>query len=86
MAAIGLGRDAWKTRTACAVADNWKRNYGPAGSDRRHIASIYYAYDFPKFGKKLTHSKAVSAVVDGWNLSGITGIVSGAPFTPSMEK
>ena len=67
------------------VADNWNRNYGPSGSDRRHIASIYYAYDFPKIGKNLTHSKVVSAMVDGWNISGITGIVSGAPFTPSFS-
>src|SRR6185369_10591942 len=67
------------------VADNWARNYGPAGSDRRHIASIYYAYDFPKFGKKLTHSKVVSAITDGWNISGVTGIVSGSPFTPGFS-
>src|SRR5262249_39797966 len=57
----------------------------PAGTDRRHIASFYYAYDFPKFGKKLTHSKVVGAITDGWNLSGITGIVSGAPFTPGVR-
>ncbi len=67
------------------VGDNWKRNYGPAGFDRRHIASIYYAYDLPKVGKKLTNSKVVSAIVDGWNISGITGIVSGSPFTPSFS-
>src|ERR1051326_6961849 len=30
------------------VADNWKRNWGPAGTDRRHLGSFYYAYDFPK--------------------------------------
>ena len=67
------------------VGDNWNRNYGPSGSDRRHIASIYYAYDFPRIGKKLTHSKVVSAIADGWNISGITGIVSGSPFTPSFS-
>lgn len=67
------------------VADNWKRNWGPAGFDRRHIASIYYAYDFPKFGRKLTNSKVVSTIVDGWNISGVTGIVSGSPFTPSFS-
>jgi hypothetical protein len=67
------------------VGDNFKRNYGPAGFDRRHIASIYYAYDFPKLGKNLTHSKLVSAVVDGWNISGVTGIVSGSPFTPGFS-
>jgi hypothetical protein len=67
------------------VGDNWKRNWGPSGSDRRHIASFYYAYDFPKFGKKLTHSRVVGAVTDGWNISGITGIVSGSPFTPSFS-
>jgi len=84
------GSYAWSHSFALAgydplVANNWARNYGPAGTDRRHIASIYYAYDFPKFGKNLTHSKVVSAVVDGWNISGITGIVSGAPFTPGFS-
>ncbi len=67
------------------VADNYKRNWGPNGADRRHLGSFYYAYDLPKIGKKLLHSKYAGAVTDGWNISGITSYSSGAPFTPSFS-
>jgi hypothetical protein len=66
------------------VPDNFDRNWGPQGSDRRHVGSIYYAYDLPKLGKKL-NSKALGIVTDGWNFSGITGFSTGAPFTPSFS-
>jgi hypothetical protein len=66
------------------VADNWKRNWGPAGSDRRHLGSFYYAYDVPKLGK-LVNSKVLGAVTDGWNLSGISAYASGSPFTPGFS-
>jgi hypothetical protein len=80
---------AWSHSFALAgydplVADNWKRNWGPAGSDRRHLGSFYYAYDLPKIGKNLMHSKVVGLVTDGWNLSGITAYSSGSPFTPGF--
>ncbi|MCU1328495.1 MAG: TonB-dependent receptor [Bryobacterales bacterium] len=65
------------------VADNYKRNWGPQASDRRHLASITYAYDIPKIGKKMG-MRYVGAVTDGWNVSGITTISSGAPFTPTF--
>jgi hypothetical protein len=81
---------AWSHSFALAaydplVADNWKRNWGPAGTDRRHLGSFYYAYDLPRIGKNLVHSRVVGAVTDGWNLSGITSYASGAPFTPSFS-
>jgi len=81
---------AWSHSFALAgydplVADNWKRNWGPAGSDRRHLGSLYYAYDVPKVGKNLLHSKIVGAVTDGWNISGITSYASGSPFTPGFS-
>ena len=67
------------------VQDNWKRNWGPSGADRRHLGSFYYAYDVPKVGKNLLHSKAVGVITDGWNLSGITSYASGSPFTPGFS-
>jgi hypothetical protein len=67
------------------VADNYKRNWGPNGSDRRHLGSFYYAYDLPKIGKNLLHSKIAGAFTDGWNLSGITSYSSGSPFTPGFS-
>jgi Carboxypeptidase regulatory-like domain len=81
---------AWSHSFALAgydplVADNWTRNWGPAGTDRRHLGSFYYAYDLPKIGKNLLHSRIVGAVTDGWNFSGITSYSSGSPFTPSFS-
>ncbi len=67
------------------VDDNWKRNWGPAGSDRRHLGSFYYAYDVPKLGKNVLHNKVVGVITDGWNISGITGYASGSPFTPGFS-
>jgi hypothetical protein len=66
------------------VADNYQRNWGPQGSDRRHLGSFYYAYDLPKLGKRF-NNKVLGAVTDGWNISGITGYSTGAPFTPSFS-
>jgi hypothetical protein len=81
---------AWSHSFALAgydplVGDNWKRNWGPAGTDRRLLGSFYYAYDLPKIGKNLLHNKVVGAVTDGWNFSGITSYASGSPFTPGFS-
>lgn len=66
------------------VADNYRRNWGPQNSGRRHVGSIYYAYDLPKLGKKL-NLKPLGIVTDGWNVSGITGYSTGSPFTPGYS-
>jgi len=66
------------------VPNNDVRNWGPQGSDRRHVLQLSYAYDLPKPGKAL-HSRALGIVTDGWNISGITSFQSGSPFTPSFS-
>ncbi len=66
------------------VTNDMQRNWGPQGSDRRHVLQISYAYDLPKPGKML-HSKPLGIFTDGWNLSGITSYSTGAPFTPSFS-
>ncbi|MBZ5622388.1 MAG: hypothetical protein LAQ69_27200 [Acidobacteriia bacterium] len=40
---------------------------------------INYSYDFPKPGRAL-HSKLLSVVADGWQISGITTANTGAPL------
>jgi hypothetical protein len=65
------------------VSNNYARNWGPQGSDRRQIGAINYSYDIPKLGERL-HSKPLGYVVDNWTLSGITGFSTGAPFTPGF--
>jgi hypothetical protein len=66
------------------VPNNTERNWGPQGSDRRHVLAVSYAYDLPKLGKMLG-SKPLGIITDGWNLSGITTYSTGAPFTPSFS-
>lgn len=66
------------------VSDDHERNWGPQGSDRRHVLQLSYAYDLPKPGKML-HLKPLGILTDGWNLSGVTSYSTGAPFTPSFS-
>jgi hypothetical protein len=65
------------------VADNFVRNWGPQGTDRRHVGAVNYSYDIPKLGLIL-HNKAIGIIADNWTLSGITGFSTGAPFTPTF--
>jgi hypothetical protein len=66
------------------VSSDIARNWGPQGSDRRHVLALSYAYDLPKPGKML-NSKPLGIFTDGWNLSGVTVYSTGAPFTPGFS-
>jgi hypothetical protein len=59
------------------------RNYGPLTYDRTHVLTISYNYSLPKPGKHF-NSRLLGAVTDNWELSGVTRILSGAPFTPGL--
>jgi hypothetical protein len=53
------------------------RNRASSNFDQRHVVAISYIYDLPIFkGKGLTHS-----LLGGWQVSGITSIQTGSPFT-----
>lgn len=66
------------------VANNYSRNYGPQGSDRRHVAAFHYSYEIPKVSQAL-HVKQLRHVTDLWSFSGITIASSGGPFTPGFS-
>jgi hypothetical protein len=51
-------------------------NYGKAGFDHTHIFRFYYNYDLPR----LARGWLAKAVLNGWQLSGITTFQSGAPL------
>jgi hypothetical protein len=53
-------------------------NYGPATFDRRHVFVATYTYSVPFFKKTSGFAKAL---LDGFELSGITRFQSGRPFT-----
>ena len=54
------------------------RNYGKAGFDRTHNMTINYVYKLPGLSKYWNNGLTRQAL-DGWELSGITSFVSGAP-------
>ncbi len=61
---------------------------GPAGYDVKHRAVISYVYEFP-FGrdrKWLNDSSVANAVIGGWQLTGITTLTTGRPFTVFLNQ
>lgn len=57
------------------------RNYGKAGFDRTHNFVLNYLYDLPKVSKLGGGGNGiVRAVLDDWQLSGLTTFTSGAPL------
>ncbi len=55
------------------------RNYGKAGFDRTHNLTINYVYRLPGLSKYWDNGFTRQAL-DGWELSGITSFISGAPL------
>ncbi|HVY92206.1 MAG TPA: TonB-dependent receptor, partial [Bryobacteraceae bacterium] len=66
------------------VADNMAYNYGPLGTDRRHVFSLNYVYNLPGAGRKL-NNKFIGFFTDHWVMSGILQKQSGSPFTPGFS-
>jgi hypothetical protein len=60
------------------------RNYGPLSLDRTNVLVINYMYDLPKLGARLG-VKPVGWVLDNWQISGITSLISGSAFTPGFS-
>jgi hypothetical protein len=53
-------------------------NYGLASFDRTHVFALNYLYDLPKTRWSFRPARLA---VNGWQLSGITRFISGAPMT-----
>lgn len=71
------------TDTTYVHADNLARqaDYGPANFDRRQVFALNYVVNVP--GLK-SGSRLARAATNGWQLSGVTQITTGAPFTPTF--
>ena len=56
-------------------------DYGPANFDRRQVLAFNYVVNTPNLtsGNRFTR-----ALANGWQLSGVTQIATGAPFTPTF--
>ena len=60
--------------------DTRTAGYGPLPQDRTQSLVFNYIYDFPNVARKgFLDNPAAKAVLNGWQLSGITSMVSGAP-------
>lgn len=59
-------------------------NYAPAGFDRTHVFSGRYTWMLPKPGRALGF-RPLALAADGWEISGITRMMTGAPFTPGYS-
>ena len=65
--------------------DAW---HGPSGYDMRHRASISYVYELPFGTGRRWMSDAggiLEGIVGGWQLSGITTLTTGRPFTVTLQ-
>lgn len=62
-------------------------NRGNSNFDLRHRIVVSSAYELPfGHGKSFfSNSRAVSAILGGWQLSGITSYQTGLPFTPVLS-
>jgi Carboxypeptidase regulatory-like domain len=63
-------------------AFNLRAEYGRAVLDRRHVLTINYIYELPFYSKQ---QGFVGKLLGGWQLSGITNIQTGLPFTPTYS-
>jgi Carboxypeptidase regulatory-like domain/TonB-dependent Receptor Plug Domain len=60
-------------------------NYGKAGFDQTHNFVFNYTWDVPGLSRRLNNNSFVKAVFDGWQLSGMTALVSGRPAGIGFE-
>jgi hypothetical protein len=61
------------------------RNYGPLDYSVDQALAVNYLYEFPHW-RLPAGGKLVSAVVNGWAVSGVTSLVAGLPFTPGFSQ
>src|SRR4051794_19069578 len=63
--------------TTYVRSDNLNRlaNYGPANFDRRHVFSLNYVYNTPRFGA----NRVMRAITNDWQISGVTQLMTGLP-------
>jgi hypothetical protein len=62
---------------------NIHNDYGVLSSDRTHVINTSYAYEV---GQRFKKNKLVGAVLNGWMVSGITSLQSGAPIPASFSE
>ena len=64
--------------TTIPYSFNRRGEYGPAGFDREHVATINYIYVLPKLNNR---NSLVKYTLGGWEVTGITRFWGGFPFS-----
>ena len=67
-------------------ADNWREGmYGPLDFDRTQMVTVNYLFNLPDFAAKSSYLSNVVGrkLLNGWQLSGLAAISSGAPVASS---
>ncbi|MBO0724370.1 MAG: TonB-dependent receptor [Blastocatellia bacterium] len=64
-----------------AYAFDRARERAVSGFDRTHVFTFDYIYHLPDFAKKLGDKPVTRTIVNGWQVSGVTRIWSGLPFS-----
>jgi hypothetical protein len=72
--------------TAGLATWNWepwiRRNYAPAGYDRRHMFVMGWMYDLPVGrGRRFHLSGPLDAILGGWRVNGVFSYYTGTPMT-----
>jgi hypothetical protein len=75
----------WSKTITYSYFTDFPDSRGKTPGGTAHVLAISYAYDLPKLGQKMG-SRALGAVLDGWQLSGITSAQTGSRFLPGFNS
>ncbi|MBV9500567.1 MAG: TonB-dependent receptor [Acidobacteriaceae bacterium] len=72
--------DGWAEMTW--YGDQFSRNYATAGYDRTQVFQLGWVYELPfGKGKRFLNTGLASAIIGGWQFSGIESCYTGQPYT-----
>ena len=79
---LGVGDD----QAGFLVNADIRRNYGPAGYDRRHNFVLNHIWELPLGkGQKYLKSGAAAYILGGWQVAGILRLATGSPLTAQAD-
>ncbi len=81
------GRTIAQNENVGLYSYQWKNYTGYiSGTDRKHVASVNYTYDFPKFASYLGWDNAFSRrVLNDWQVAHMLTFFSGLPYSPTYS-
>jgi hypothetical protein len=74
----------WSKTISYSTFNDFPDSRGKTPGGTAHVLAISYVYDLPKLGQKIG-SRALGALLDNWQLSGITTAQTGSLYTPGFS-